>query len=111
MRFQPEQESEPEEEREEGQGTNPELGSRVVLLNNFDELPKENLQILAHLREKMIAMMKHEQEVRPETNALLTHIAFLQMQISDLQAQNQKFGQVFENMARAIDSKADRVTW
>ena len=108
MRFQQEQESEPEEE---GQGTNPEPGSKVVLLNNFDELPKENLQILDHLREKMIAMMKHEQEVRPETNALLTHIAFLQMQISDLQAQNQKFGQVFENMARAIDSKADRVTW
>lgn len=106
MRFQPEPEPEKEQSGEQNQ-----KDSKLIEFNNFDQLTEESAQELKGLREKMIFMMKHEQKVRPDTDPLLTYISFLQMQICDLQAQNQKFGQIFENMARAIDSKADRVTW
>ena len=106
MRFQPEPEPEKEQSMEEDQ-----RDSKLIEFNNFDQLTEESMEELNGLREKMIVMMKHEQQVRPGADPLLTYIAFLQMQICDLQAQNQKFGQIFENMARAIDSKADRVTW
>ena len=106
MRFQPEPEPEKEQSREQDQ-----RDSKLVELNNFDQLTEESKEKLKELRQKMIFMMKHEQKVRPDADPLLTYISFLQMQISDLQAENQGFCEMFEHIARAIDSKADRVTW
>jgi len=94
MRFNPDYEPDPELSREKFQ-----------TLDTLDDLPEEATAQLEEIRERVVEMLKHEEDTK-DRDSLVTYFAFQEFQIHALQAEIANVHKMLILLARAIDDGA-----
>ena len=90
MRFEPEHDPDP-------------TRSKFKTINNLDELPEANLELLNELKEKISSMISIQEKNHPGENSLIAYTAFQEMQIHTLQQEIKSMYTVLLEMAGALD--------
>jgi hypothetical protein len=92
MRFNPDYEPDPDLSREKFQ-----------TLETLDDLPEEASSQLEDIRERVVEMLKHEEDTK-DRDSLVTYFAFQEFQIHALQSEIANIHKMLILLARAVDN-------
>lgn len=84
------------------------LNEMFKVINTLDDLPKERIEELDALSERVSEMLDHEEAVNPGRNAIIRYLAFQELQIHGLQVGMGQIHNMLLMLAQAVDSKEDK---
>jgi hypothetical protein len=84
------------------------LSEGFKVINTLDDLPKDKIDELDQLSERVAEMIEHEEIVNPGKNAMLRYIAFQELQIHGLQQSLANVHAMLLMTAKTLDQKEDR---
>lgn len=110
MRLNPDFFKDPDPDPEPSSGINPQqmLEEMFKVVNTLDDLPKEKIEELDQLSERITEMIDHEDAVNPGRNAMIRYLAFQELQIHGLQLGIHQIHQMLLMLAQAVDTKEDK---
>lgn len=108
MRLNPDFFKDPEPEQSSGIDPEQMLQDMYKVVNTLDDLPKEKIEELDQLSERVTEILDHEEALNPGRNAMVRYLAFQELQIHGLQLGIHQIHQMLLMLAQAVDTKEDK---
>lgn len=108
MRLNPDFFKDPDPETSSGIDPEQLLEDMFKVVNTLDDLPKEKIEELDQLSERITEILDHEDAVNPGRNAIVRYLAFQELQIHGLQLGIHQIHQMLLMLAQAVDTKEDK---